>query len=212
MFMKKINIPKRIKRHLGYSMAFGELIIWLAFISWVVMLAYNAKNYYILIFLAISFVLFVVPAFILIRDLIFGIFLRAQNKIPLGAVIEIDNIKGKIVRTGHYFLNLEDSQGRIKSYSYYKLNSTVISSLGDHSELEKLDMIFRLAYTNNSNERINKLKKQLLSTPWVAVSQPIIIEELKEKDDSLSLKVGLFTLNKKYEENIKGMVEKNLSF
>jgi hypothetical protein len=212
LFIRKISLPKKIRRHLDYSITFTELIISLAFISWVVMLAYNAKNYYILIFLAISFVLFIAPAFILIRDLVFGIFLKVQNKIPLGAVIEIDNNKGKIVRTGHYFLNLEDRQGSIKSYSYYKLNSKVISSLGDHSELEKLDMVFSLNQPGISNELISDLKKQLLSTPWVAVSQPIIIEQIKEKGNLLKVKVGVFTLNKKYEENIKGMVDKNFTF
>jgi len=145
----------------------------------------------------------------LIRDLLFGIFLKAQNKIPLGAVIEIDDNKGKIAKTGNFFLNLQDAHGSIKTYSYYKLNSKVISSLGDHRELEKLEMVFTLVQKGNINELISKLEKQLLSTPWVAVSQPIIIEQLKRKDDLLSLKVGLFALSKKYEENIKEMVEKN---
>lgn len=212
LIMKKIRFSKKIKRHLEYSVAFAELVIWIAFISWVVMLAYDTKNYFMLFFLAISFILFIVPAFILIRDLLFGIFLKVQNKIPLGAVIEIDNNKGKITRTGHFFLNLEDSHGSIKSYSYYKLNSKVISSLGDHQQLEKLDMVFNLAQTTNINELISKLKKQLLCTPWVAVSQPVIIEQIKGKDDMVRIKVGIFTLSKKYEENIKEMVEKNSLF
>jgi hypothetical protein len=209
LFFRKLSLPKRIRRHLEYSLTFAELILGLAFISWVVILAYTARNYFILFFLAISFVIFIVPAFILIRDLLFGIFLKAQNKIPIGAVIEIDGNKGKIAKTGNFFLNLQDSHGNIKSYSYYKLNSKVISSLGDHRELEKVEMVFSFAQSANINELITKLEKQLLNTPWVAVSQPIIIEKLKRKDDLLHLKVGLFTLNKKYEENIKTMLEKN---
>ncbi len=209
LFIKRTSFPNRIKRHLDYSLAFAELVIGLAFISWVVMLVYNARNYFMLIFLGISFILFIVPGFILIRDLLFGIFLKAQNKIPLGAVIEIDDNKGKITKTGNFSLNLQDAHGSIKTYSYYKLNSKVISSLGDHRELEKLELVFSLGHTSNINELISKLEKQLLNTPWVAVSQPIIIEQLKRKDDLLSLKVGLFALSKKYEENIKAMVEKN---
>ena len=209
LIMDKMSIPKRIKRHLDYSLAFSELIIWLAFLSWVVMLAYHGKNNFILFFLGISFVLFIVPAFILTRDLIFGIFLKAQNKLPEGTVIEIDDTKGKISKTGNFFLNMEDTMGNIKSLSYYKLKSKVISSLGDHHQLEKLDMVFRLPHTDNINELSTKLKKQLLSTPWVAVSQPPKIEKIKRKDDLLLVKVRLFTLNKKYEENIKAMVEKN---
>jgi len=209
LFIKKASFSNRIKRHLDYSIAFAELIIGLAFISWIVMLAFNSGNYFMLIFLGISFVLFIVPAFILIRDLLFGIFLKAQNKIPLGAVIVIDDNKGKIIKTGNFFLNLQDTHGSIKTYSYYKLNSKVISSLGDHRELEKLEMVFSLKHTSSINERIRKLEKQLLNTPWVAVSQPIIIEQLKRKDEHLRLKVGLFALSKKYQENIKAMVEKN---
>jgi hypothetical protein len=73
-------------------------------------------------------------------------------------------------------------------------------------------MVFSLNQPGISNELISDLKKQLLSTPWVAVSQPIIIEQIKEKGNLLKVKVGVFTLNKKYEENIKGMVDKNFTF
>lgn len=212
VFVKKIRLPKNIMRHLDYSLAFIELLISIAFISWVVMLAYHNKNYFILLFLAISAVLFIAPAFILIRDLVFGIFLKVLNKIPLGAIMEIDNHKGKIIKTGHFFLKLEDRHGSIRSYGYYKLNSSIISSLGEHSELEKLDMVFSLAGNKNYNEQISQLKKQLLCTPWVSVKQPIIIEQLEGKEDPLKIKVGLFSLNKKYKENIKEMVEKNFSF
>ena len=209
LIIAKMNFPKRIKRHLDYSLAVAGLIIWLAFFSWLVMLAYQSKNNFMLFFFGLSIVLLIVPAFILIRDLVFGIFLKAQNKLPEGTIIEIDDTKGKITKTGNFFLNMEDSHGNIKSLNYYKLKSKVISSLGDHHELEKLDMVFRLPHTDNINKLSTTLKKQLLNTPWVAVSKPINFEKIKRKDDLLFVKVGLFTLNKKYEENIKAMVEKN---
>jgi hypothetical protein len=209
LILGRMSFSKSIKHHLDYLLAFAELIIWLAFISWLAMLALQSKNNFILFFFGSAIVLLLVPAFILIRDLIFGIFFKAQNKIPEGINIRIDGTQGKIIKAGHFFLNVEDTHGNIKSLAYYKLKSKVIVSLGDDKELAKLDMTFKLPNTKNINELSSTLKKLLLLTPWVAVSKPIIFEKIKRKDNHLLVKVGLFTLNKKYEENIRTMVEKN---
>lgn len=209
LIFQKLHLPKRLKRHLDYSLALMELLIWLAFFSWVIMVAYRGNNKFILLFLVVAFILLIVPAFILIRDFIFGIFLKSQNKLPVDTIIEIDDSKGRITKAGHFFLNIEDEQGNIKSYNYYKLNAKVISTLGEHHKLEKLDLTFELPFTNNVNELTTKLKNQLLCTPWVAVSMPIKIEKIKRNGAHILVKIGLFTLDKKYEENIKLMVEKD---
>ena len=78
-------------------------------------------------------VLLIVPAFILLRDFVFGVFLKAQNKVVEGTFIELEDIKGEIVKAGQFFLNIEDKLGNIKSLGYYKVNSRVISISGDKS-------------------------------------------------------------------------------
>ena len=209
LIVGKTSLPKRILHHLDYILPLLELIVWFAYISWAVLIAYQARKYFVLFFLALSFLLLIVPAFLLIRDLIFGIFFKALNKIIEGKVIEIDGVKGTIVQAGLFFLNMEDSSGIIKSIGYYQIKSKVISILGENHELEKLDLEFDLPLQGNINEMVKRLESQLLSTPWVAVSNPPIIEKVNRRTEKLSAKVGIYTLNKKYGENIKSMVNLN---
>lgn len=206
LILRKINFSKSNKHHLNYLLPFIEFIIALSFISWVVILALQEKNHFVLSFLAIAFILLIIPTLILIRDFIFGLFLKAQNKIQEGATIKIEDINGIITNAGLFFLNIKDSHGNVKSIGYYQLKSKVISTFGENKELEKLIINLDLPIQANMSQFADKLNIQLLNIPWVAVSKPPIIESIKTENELLKVKLTIFTLNKKYSENIRLMI------
>lgn len=208
LILEKTNFSKKILHHLEYIIPSLELLVWMAFVSWVVLSAFQNQRYYILFFLALSFILLIVPAFILVRDLVFGIFLKVSNKIGEGTIIETDGVKGTIVKTALFYIDLEDDQGSLKSIGYYRLKSKEISILGENHELEKIDIEFRLPIKGSVNEMLDQLNYQLLCSPWVAASILPIIEKIEESKESLYVKVGIYTIHKKYEDAIKAMVNK----
>ncbi len=188
-----------------------ELVTWIAFVLWVVKAIYDSTNYFVLISISIDFLLLVVLFFFLIRDFVFGIFLKLQYKITEGNYIDIEDIKGIVNKAGHFRLDIEDSNKNICSVSYYKVRSKIITKSGPNQNLEKVTIEFHFQETVKINELIAQLKKEVMNTPWVAISQPPIIENINTEKDKLIVKVGVFVLDKSYAENIKTSVLSYLS-
>ncbi len=86
---KKAGFSRQVKHHLNYILSMVELLVWFSFLTWVIKLVYSGGNQTVLFFSGIVVVLLIVPAFILLRDFVFGIFLKAQNKVIEGTFIEL---------------------------------------------------------------------------------------------------------------------------
>jgi hypothetical protein len=209
--VRKVSFSKRIRHHLNYILSILELIVWFAFLTWVVKLVYESKDRYILVFVAVAFILLLVPAFILLRDFVFGVFLKAQNKVIEGAFIDLGDIKGEIVKAGQFFLNIEEKPGNIKSLGYYKVNSRVISLSGDKHQLERLVLEFNFPVENKISELVEKLNYQLLNSPWIAASKAPIVESIDSEGERTVIRMAVFVINISYKESIMEMVNQNLA-
>ncbi len=193
----------KIKNHLNELIPLVESFAWMAFVLWVVKVIYDSKNYYALISISTVFLLLSVPLFYLLRDFVTSVFLKLQNKITEGTYIEIEEIKGIVKEAGHFRMDIEDYHGNISSVSYYKIRSKIISKPGANHNLEKATIEFRFADTIKVNELIDKLKKAVLNTPWVAVSQSPIIESTKHEHEKIIIELGIFMLDKAYIEDVR---------
>jgi hypothetical protein len=175
-------------------------------VLWVVKLIYDSKNYFALLSIAVVFALIAYPFFILIRDFISGIILKIQNKVAVGMHIEIEEIKGLIAKAGHLSMDMEDGHGNITSINYHYAYGKKISRSGNNLNLEKISLAFEFPESSRLNELISQLKKEVMNTPWVAISQPLIIENTKVKNGKVLIKVAAFVLDRSYAENIKTSV------
>ncbi len=209
--VKKVGFTKRIMHHLKTILSIFEFIVWFAFLTWVIKLVYESKDHFVLVFAAVAAVLLIVPAFILLRDFVFGVFLKVQNKVIEGTFIELEDIKGEIVKAGQFFLNVGDLHGNVKSLGYYKVNSRVISIAGDHHQLERLVLEFNFPRTNRTNEITDKLNYLLLNTPWVVASKAPLVESINTEAEHTVVRMAVFVINKSYRENIMEMVNQNLA-
>ena len=208
---RKIRFSKKIRHHLNYILSIFELIAWFAFLTWIIRLVYESKDRYILVFVAVAFILLLIPAFILLRDFVFGVFLKAQNKVVENTFIDLQDIKGEIVKAGQFFLNIREKPGNIKSLGYYKVHSRVISISGDKHQLERLVLEFHFPVSKRINEIVEKLNYQLLNTPWIAASKAPVVESIHSEAERTVIRMAVFVINISYRENIMEMVDKNLS-
>jgi len=152
----------------------------------------------------------VIPSFYLLRDFFSGIYLKTQNKLSEGSIIEINELKGKIEKLGNFSLNLIDKNGDIKSIPYHKINDAIISKQSNNTNLCKVTLKFVFPRSVEVSYIIPKLKAEIINTPWVAVSQPVIIGNIEHVDDEYSIEVVIYTLQPHFGEDIKNRVEKNI--
>ncbi|WP_027473787.1 mechanosensitive ion channel domain-containing protein [Saccharicrinis fermentans] len=206
----KLNISHRFKYQLDYVLSFTELFFWIGFIVWVTKHVYESRNYFILISIGVTICIFAVPLFLVLRDFISGAFLKVQNKVNIGCFIEIDEMKGQIKKAGHLRLDIEDAHGNIHSIPYYNIRSKTILQHSSNQHLDKVILKFSFPETITTDLLIPHLKKQILNTPWVSVSQSPVINKVSHKNNRLNIEVGVYTLNKSYADSIHNMVTAQL--
>lgn len=185
-----------------------ELFIWLGFVIWAARLIYLAQNYFTLIAVGTVILTLSLPLYTTLRDFVVGNILKIQNKVSEGVFIEIEEIRGRIKRAGYLRLDVEDDRGNINSIPYNKIRSKVISQNSTNQNLAKVLLRFSFPETTKVNHITPILKRQILNTPWVAVSQTPIIEKAINENGQLIVEVGAYTLDKSYGENIKNSVDK----
>jgi hypothetical protein len=207
---KTLPYPTKVRQYVGFGLPFFELLAWTGFVTWTIKDVFASGNRVALISLAVLLLIAIVPAFLLFRDFFNGVYLKLQDKVDEGTTIGFDNIQGKIKHAGHFSLDILDVNGNIKSIPYHKFRSKIISKETVNPSLEKISLEFHFQGNNRQNECIEQLKKQLIRAPWVAVSQPILLEGFKDGDNGLVIKAVLYALKKNYAEEIREMVFKEM--
>ncbi len=212
-FLNKVfHYPKFIKHHISYIIPVFELFSWIGILVGVVSYFYHIKRINLLILIFIGVLLLAVPAFFLLRDFIFGVYLKIQRRFEKGDFIEFEAFQGEIIEAGFFNLDIKDAQGDIKSIPYHKLRSKIITRHGVNPNLKKQILTFRFSGHLNSIDLQDELKKQMLNSPWVSISQPPFIESVKHDRDEHSIEVAVFTLKNEHAAYIQEMVEKSMKF
>ena len=207
---KSLKDTSTFKHHNSYILPLVELTIWLIMLIWLVKHYYYDQNAFGLISVSIVLILAIIPSFYLLRDFLSGVYLKSQNQIRVNSFIEINELKGKIDKLGNFSLNLMDRHGNIKSIPYHKINSTIISKQSNNPNLNKVNLKFVFPGHVSANYIIPKLKAEIINSPWVALSQPIIIEAIKHVNDQYIIEVIIYTLQPHFAEDIRNRVNKSI--
>ena len=210
--LKSVNTSLKIKYHLNELIQAIEFISWIALIIWILRIIYVSENYFALVSISVVFLLLAVPIFFLIREYVSGLYLKLQNRIPEGVIIELDEIKGRIKKAGYFSFEIEDSHGNICTVSYYKINSKILIKPAKNQNLEKATIEFQIHDENKVNEIFAQLKKEVMNTPWVALSQPPIIENTRYDNGNLIIEICVFLLDRAYAEEIEYLVSQHSAF
>ncbi|MDD2562628.1 MAG: mechanosensitive ion channel [Salinivirgaceae bacterium] len=203
----RLHYLNRIRHRINLVLPIIELLVWIGTIMWIVKLIYETHNYELLISLGVIFLLFIVPAFSLLRDFISGISLKAQSTIFLGAFLEVNQIQGEVVKVGHFVVELKDSHGDIRTYPYSQIRSKVILRTSDNVHLVKLKLEFQIPDNNHINDTLKTIIHVIINTPWCAPSKMPVVDQVVSNNGVSNVIVGVYSLNKSYGEKIKGVVD-----
>ena len=209
-FLNKIlPFSKEGKHMAGIVLPLTELVFWLGLVIWSTRVVYESGAYTTLIVFGVLVLVFIVPAWFLIRDFLFGMLLKIQRKIDLKTKIEVGNITGEVVKIGLFSFDIKSKSGNIDTIPYNKIRLRIISKSGDNIYLEKQLLQFNLPLTFNLSTTEEKLKTTLLNPPWVASSQQPIINNISVAGNQYNIDVFVYLLNKGNAEKIREYVIKN---
>lgn len=204
-----LPFSKEVKHYTGYMLPVVELVSWLGFVIWCMRMIYEAHAYTTLIIFGILTLILIVPAWFLVRDFLYGMFLKIQRKIEINNRIEIGGIKGVVVKIDHFTFDIKTKNGNIDTIPYNKIRSKIISKNGENIHLEKQLISFTISSKQDINKLIPELKATLTNAPWVAASQEPIINEIRHETGKYVVDVFVYLIKNEHVENIREYVMKN---
>lgn len=206
---KILPFSKKVKHYTGYLLPVVELVSWLGFAIWCLHLIYDAEAYSIFIVLGVMFVLLLTPTWFLIRDFLYGLFLKVQRKIEPDSKIEIGETKGVIIKTDYFTFDILNNDGSITTIPYNRIRAEIIKKSVANIHLEKQVITFSLPTKQDINKVLPQLKTTLINSPWVASSQKPIINNIIKENDYSVVDVIVYTLKKEYAEKVVEYVKTN---
>ncbi len=204
--IKILPLSRSVKLYTGYIMPVIELVLWVGFIIWSVLLLYKAYNTAALIVAGTLTILFIVPMWFLIKDFLYGVILKVQRKIDLNTTIEIEGLTGIVIKTGHLSFDIRTKNGNIDTIPYNKILSKIITRHGGNINLDTQLISFRMDSAQDINVVIPGLKFTLINAPWVAASQDPIVKDIRQENGEYILDVVVYTMKQDHAKKIQEYV------
>jgi len=198
------------KHYISYLLTLTEILLWIAMLIWLLKKYYHSESTFGLISVGIVITISIILSFYILRDFFSGVYLKIQNKLIEGSIIEVNGLKGKIENLGNFSFSIIDKHGDTKSIPYHKIIGSIISKQSNNPNLYKVNLKFVFPKSVQANYIIPKLKVELINTPWVAVSQPIIIESIEHVNEKYFIEVIIYTPEPHFKEDIRNRVEENI--
>ncbi|MDD2411575.1 MAG: mechanosensitive ion channel [Bacteroidales bacterium] len=195
--MQKTRLGKQIN---GWILFYGIFDLFSAPINYTSLIIFGAVS-----------VLLVISIFFLLKDLLFGVFLKMQRKIGENSTIELENMKSVIIKAGHFCIDVKTKQGNIKTIPYNKFRSKILSKTGGNINLYKQSIILEFPETMDVTNIVPDLKKTLLKAPLVAPSEQLTTNEIQKVKDGYSIEVVVYTLKEEHADKIREYIMENLS-
>ncbi len=188
----------------------AELIFWLIFLSWFVIIFSEADELYAFVVLAVLLmVIFWISRF-WIKDIIAGVVFRSSTRLKVEDQLHFGEIKGTIKKFNNYSLELETPDNKTVFIPYAKLVDAVniksdrtSQSIGYTFKLEcprpvELDII------------ISQIKSTILSSPWVSVNRMPVITLTAQSKESYTFEVTVFPIDQTFAGKIENLVKEQI--
>ncbi len=194
-FLIKSQIKKGL---LKQYMPIIEVIVWLLFIIFTIQQFFDSNQLYAWgLFLILMLGGFWVLWFS-IKDFIAGALFKMNKDFKENDIIQIENFEGKIIEMSNRFLKIESDSGEVIYIPYGRLNQQIIIKV--HPGEMILSHAFTLSTNKNekTNQKIDKIRFEVLSLPWASIKRPPKIEIIHEDDKNLIFEIKLYSLEKQY--------------
>lgn len=191
----------------GLFLPLIEIATWIGVMIWIIKFVYTRQDFTVLILLGVLFLLFVIPIWFLLRDFLYGLILKLQRKIEVHKIIDIEGLKGEILKTGYFSFDILTEKGSIDTVPYNRIIAKVVSVSSENANLAKIKLTFKIPETHGISFSRTKLEEVLLNCPFVANSQKPVLGSVYTENDAQKIDVYVLALNKEYSRKIQEYVE-----
>ncbi|NQV01065.1 MAG: mechanosensitive ion channel [Bacteroidia bacterium] len=208
MFLLPILLHKEKPRNILLKIfPVAELIFWLIYLSWFVILFSEADELYVFVVLAILLmVLFWISRF-WVKDIIAGVIFRSSTRLKVEDQLHFGELKGTIKKFGNYSIELETQDNQTVFIPYGKLVDDVNIKSERTGQSKGYTFPLVCPRSEESNIVTQQIKSTILSTPWVSVTRMPVITLTAQTDENYTFEITFFPIDKSFVGKIETLVQ-----
>lgn len=200
---------KALRAGMQTSLPLVELLAWITYLFWGVLVFFGDHLYYDLIVVVMAVLIVFGLAWYVFRDILAGVLLKTEKSLEPGQVIKTQIVEGKIKKTGTRFLELINDKGETVKVPYSRLSNELIIIPPENEESlpHQLLMVF------TPEQQPEKIKEQVISNlfamPWIISPHPKV-KLIKTNEGEHAIHVTYHTHNRTHavmvEEKLRKLV------
>ena len=203
LFNRKFQGRRFLKSKLERFLPIIEIVVWLIFISWVVIYFLNNPMWRAIFLLTLCAVLLVIISWVAMKDIFAGIILRLDSSFNLNEWIKINDIDGKIVKLGYRTFELETGTGEMVSIPYSRVSGEIRTKPSVSEKIKSHSFSVNVPKTHAIDETAKKLRFTLANAPWSSLKKLPTVKFIKETPEQYQFEIIIYSMKVSYFQHIK---------
>ncbi len=138
-----------------------------------------------------------------VKDFVQGTVFKLQQGNLVGQRIKVGEFSGEVIRMRNTKIDLQLENGEVIQYPYSKLSKQVIGISTSVKHFKYCTLNITVPYTTELEALKEHVVIQLLNIPWIVSSMSIKTEIVVQDSDTIDIKIGAYTLDKKFVPKIQ---------
>ena len=207
-FVKKRQLRSALLRVLPVV----ELVAWVAFSFWGVLVLFGQHQYYDLIVVLLAVLVIFGLAWFVFRDFLAGVLLKSEKALYPGQVIKTPIIEGKIKSMGFRNMELVNEAGETVNVPYSRLSNQLFIIPPDNEDSLPHQARIPLMPGQASEQTKENVYKHLMAMPWVISPAPGI-QIIKSNDGQHFMLITFYTYMRTHalvvEEKVRALLKQD---
>ncbi len=149
-----------------------ELVAWVAFLFWGVLVLFGQHQYYDLIVVLLAVLVILGLAWFVFRDFLAGVLLKSEKALHPGQVIKTPIVEGKIKSMGFRNIELINEAGETVNIPYSRLSDQLFIIPPDNEDSLPHQAKITLEPKQATEQTKERVYKYLMAMPWVISPAP----------------------------------------
>lgn len=189
----KVLIKKRqIQAGMLRMLPVIELIAWVAFSFWGVLVLFGQHQHYDLIVVLLAALVIFGLAWFVFRDFLAGVLLKSEKALHPGQVIKTPIVEGKIKSMGFRNMELVNEAGETVNIPYSRLSNQLFIIPPDNEDSLPHQAKIPILPQQASEQTRERVYKHLMAMPWVISPAPGI-QIVKTNDGHHYMHITFYT-------------------
>jgi small-conductance mechanosensitive channel len=183
-----------------------ELIIWIIFGVWAILFLWDKSQIFSIILIALSSVLLFWFSWVVLKDYLAGLFIRASRQFSLEDQIILKDYEGQIIKFKARYMVIAGPKGQETYIPFSHLLNTIFflnkgSNISAYSKMQ-----ITLKSTKNTNDRIDGLHKSICNLPLISLKHKPKIVVLEENNKEIIIEISFLPIEKDQISSIKKQI------